>query len=523
MRDRVHLLRVVVVLAALLASTLPASTSAGAARLDYTLTISRPGADRVDVSIRVEGATEQAVDLAMPAWLPGVYRIQKYHGAVRDLAAVDDAGSPLAVSTPSAGVWRIASAGAPFTVRYQLDVSGRQKLFSRSQLDKRTGVIAAGATLLYLPAHRDAPVSLALSLPDGWRAATPLEGDPGRYTATDYDELVDSPILVGDFGRLDFELRGIRFTIASDRRLDFDLTELATMSAKLANAQLDMFGTAPFAKYVILFMVTDDPGGTGDETGFVGLEHDESTLITIHPKLAANKKLASRYLAEVVSHEIFHAWNVRAIRPVQLDRADYLAPVRIRSLWLLEGATSYYAKRFVASALFSTDEGKTWFFDEMARSLAALESRKSLEEMSVEVPDGNLSSFVEIYPRGEATALLLDLRLRADSGGRVSLDDVLRRLYELRSYREEDLPAIVADVSGRDYSDFFRRYIAGREKPPVDEILALAGWETGTRVLGPGRFVRTIREKSRATADQQALGRSILVTRPAAAAAAGSR
>ena len=517
------ILRACLVAVAILVSVGQARTS-DAARLDYTVTAAKPGDERFQVSVHVTGVESPTADLAMPVWVPGVYQVQNYARAVRRIEAVDDSGTTLAVETPSESTWRVASGGAPFTVRYELDVSGGQKLFTKSQIDERMGVLQAGTSLPYLPAHRDARVSLRLDVPEGWRVATALDGGPRDFVAADYDELVDSPVLFGDFARLDFTLREIPFSVVVDKRLKFDVMKLGSFTAKLAGAQLEMFGSAPFRRYLFLYMVTDDTTGRGDNSGFLGLEHDESTLITIHPRLAASEEHSARWLAEVSSHELFHAWNVRAIKPEQLARPDYLEPPRVRSLWLLEGATSYYAKRFVAATLFSPEPGKEWFFGEMASSLATLESRESLEELSLEVPKGGLDSFRRIYPRGEATAFLLDLQMRADSEGRVGLDDVLRRLYALsrdgRGYREEDLPGIVAEVSGRDYSDFFRRFIAGREKPPIAAILDRAGWKLATRAVGSNKVVKSIREVENATEVQQQVRDAVLGRARAAAATA---
>jgi predicted metalloprotease with PDZ domain len=509
-----HLVIALGVLLIAIVATGDQTTASELPRLAYSVTIEKPGDKELDVTVRVEGVGGETVDLAMPTWLPGVYRVQNYSNAVRRFVAVDDAGKLLDVTMPSKNVWRVASRGAAFTARYALDVSRGQKLYSKCQVADRVGVIQAGTALLFLTAHREASVSLKLDLPEGWRVATALDGGPREFTAVDYDELVDSPVLVGDFTRLDFKIRGIPFAVVADKRLKFDITKLGVLHAKLANAQVEMFGCAPFPEYLFLYMVTEDASGRGDESIFLGLEHDESTLITIHPRLASSEDLSIRWLAEVSSHELFHAWNVRAIKPTQLVVPDYLEAPPVRTLWLLEGATSYYAKRFVATTLLSREAGKEWLFAELANSLAALESRESLEELSLEAGTSGPEAFDKLYPRGEATALLLDLQIRADSDGRLGLDDVLRRLYELsrtrQGFEEEKLPQLIAEVTGKDYSDFFRRYIGGCEKPPISDVLGLAGWSVATRAVGAKGFARSIAERERPSALQQRIREGVL-------------
>jgi predicted metalloprotease with PDZ domain len=490
------------------------TTASELPRVAYSVAVEKPGDKEFDVTVRVEGVGGETVDLAMPTWLPGVYRVQNYAEAVRRFVAVDDTGKPLNVTMPSKNVWRVASHAASFTAQYALDVSRGQKLYSKSQVADRVGVIQAGTALLFLPGHREASVSLKLDLPEAWRVATALDGGPREFTAVDYDELVDSPVLFGEFTRLDFKIRGIPFAVVADKRLKFDIMKLGALNSKLADAQIEMFGSAPFPEYLFLYMVTEDASGRGDESIFLGLEHDESTLITLHPRLALSEDLSVRWLAEVSSHELFHAWNVRAIKPTQLVLPDYLEAPPVRTLWLLEGATSYYAKRFVAATLMSREAGKEWLFAELANSLSALESRESLEELSLEAGTSGPEAFYKLYPRGEATALLLDLQIRADSHGRLGLDDVLRQLYEMsrtrQGFEEEKLPKLIADVTGRDYSEFFRRYIGGREKPPVGDVLGLAGWSLATRAVGAKGFARSIAERERPSALQQRIREGVL-------------
>ncbi len=470
------------------------------------------------IDVRVDGATEPAVELRMPSWQPASYALQPYAGAASRVEARDEQGAALRVSKPDADSWRVEASGRPFTLSYALDVSDKQKLYSKSYCYETAGAIQAGATLVYLPAHRRAPVRVALELPESWQVATPMQGGPRAFTAADYDELVDSPILFGDLRRADFAVRGLPFSAAWDARLGFDETEIVSSLSKMAEIEIGLFGEAPFDRYAFLYLRTPDPSGNGDESLAVGIEHARSTLITLDPVLAAAPMTMRHVLAETNAHELFHAWNVKAIRPTSLDRPDYATAPRVRSLWLLEGVTSYYADRVVAAIDVNHELAAVQLRTEFASVVSAEPHGRSVEQVALDLPRAGLEIMAPIYVRGEGLGLLLDVELRVATANRAGLDDVMRLLYE-RSRRgdepfdEDELPAVFSKVAGRDMRDFFHRYVAGSETPPVERILASAGWQIGdapVRVGPQQRTVRALVETPRSTPLQQEIRKSIL-------------
>jgi predicted metalloprotease with PDZ domain len=508
---RTALARALLLAVAVLAASVSAARAAERASLAYRVAAD-PAANAFHVGVRVEGAAEPAVDLRMPSWQPASYALQPYADAASHVEARDDRGVPLRVTKPDRSTWRVEAGGHPFTLAYDLDLSDRQKLYSKSYCYATAGAVQAGGTLPYLPTHRDAPVRVTLDAPEAWQVATPLEGSGRTFAAADYDELVDSPILFGDLRRVDFAVRGIPFSLVYDARLPFDEAALASELARTAEVEIDMFGSAPFDKYLFLYLLTPDPSGNGDESLAVGIEHARSTLITIDPVLASAPTGLREVLAETDAHELFHAWNVKAIRPAELDRPDYAEAPRVRSLWMLEGVTSYYADRVVAAVSAEREAAGRQLRSELGTAVSLPPQGRPIEQVGVDVPRAGLESMVAIYVRGEGLGLLLDLEVRAATANRAGLDDVMRTLYErsrrgAQPYREDELPAVFSKVAGRDMSEFFRRYVAGAETPPVERILGAAAWRLG------GSAARTLVDDPHATPLQQQIRASILSVR----------
>jgi predicted metalloprotease with PDZ domain len=495
MRSR-RLVRALLV-AAIVAVAPAAVCASERAALEYTIAPDA-AAQAFRVRVHVTGADEDAVELRMPSWQPASYAVQPYADAASRVAAVDAAGTALAVTRADASSWRVSSSGRDFTFSYELDLSDRQKLYSKSYASTTAGAVQAGATLVYLPAHRDARIRVALDLPEAWTVATPLAGGPRAFTARDYDELVDSPILFGDLRRADFVVRGVEFSAIYDARLGFDRDELVRSLARFADLEIALFGDAPFARYQFLYLLTPDPSGNGDQSLAVGIEHASSTLITIDPVLAAAPVAFRDVVADTSAHELFHAWNVKAIHPRSLHRPDYAKAPRVRSLWLLEGVTSYYADRIAATAAADSALAEVQLRSSLADDVSQPATGPSLEAIGLEVGTAGLETMLPLYARGAGMGLLLDLEIRTATGDRRSLDDVMRALYARSDrgatpYDEDDLAEAVSHAAGRDMSEFLRRYVAGAEAPPVERILAGVGWRVGRAPVPSGRPEATVR------------------------------
>ncbi|HWQ36258.1 MAG TPA: PDZ domain-containing protein [Blastocatellia bacterium] len=462
-----------------------AAAHAAEPAIAYTVTMPQPSKHVFHVTMEIREPAAASFEVRMPVWMQAVYELQNYAEQVAQLKAHTPAGEPVELRPVSDHAWQISlPRPAPVIIEYDLDVGNRHKLFGKSYLEKSGAVIHGGAFFLYSPELRRAPASLSIELPKDWAVASSLVGSsaPGRaeFTTQDYDELTDSPVMLGEFERTDFTVGGIIFSVVTDERLKSRHKNLVASAQKIAAHTLDFFGGAPFDRYLFLYFSTSDPSGAGHNTPMVGYEHLKSTLITADPDLNGAPQDFTTWLYRTVSaHELFHAWNVKAIRPAQLHYPDFDAPPSVRSLWLLEGFTEFYAQKFILQ-LFEGGRPDN-FYTRMNRNLRACTSAVSLEQISLKAATEPLDEFSLLYSRGSAAGLLLDLKLREVTRNERGLDDFMRALW-LRygatrtPYDESALPGLLNEIAATDLSRFHRQHLAGAWPLPLAEYLRLGGW-----------------------------------------------
>jgi predicted metalloprotease with PDZ domain len=249
-------------------------------------------------------------------------------------------------------------------------------------------------------------------------------------------------------------------------------TLFASMVQRICEYQIDLMGDLPFTKYVFLYHFN-----LGFGSG--GLEHLNSTTISLSAPMLKDSVTTG---ASVTAHEFFHLWNVKRIRPKALGPFDYSQPVRTKALWFGEGVTSYYADLTQVRTGLITPQ---LFLYLQARQIRILQTnpdrlQTSVEKASWEIWErGYGSAGVNYYNKGQLLGLLLDLRLRRETGNKKSLDDLFRYLNENyakqgKGFKEDELPEIAGNIAGQDVSDFFAKYVAGVDELPYQEYLA--GW-----------------------------------------------
>ncbi len=310
----------------------------------------------------------------------------------------------------------------------------------------------------------------------------------GAFVASSYDELIDHPVAMGPLTGTTFELAGVQHQITVIGAQDVDLDRLRQDVELVCGAHVDMFGgSLPLSRYV--FMVTAVGSGHG------GLEHRNSSALLCSRDALPRKGHAAmtdtyRQFLALVSHEYFHLWNIKRIRPAEfvplvLDREVYT-----RQLWVFEGITSYYDDLgLLRSGLIGT-EG---YLELLGRSLTAVyrtpgRRRQTLEEASFDAwikfykPDENApNAIVSYYSKGAMVALALDLELRLQTEGRCTLDDVMRALWEnygvdgVRGLPADGFELLAEEVSGLNLAEFFRQSLRTTVDPPVGILLAQFG------------------------------------------------
>jgi predicted metalloprotease with PDZ domain len=455
--------------------------------LRYAVRLGTPGRHVGEIELRFPADTD-TVDVALPAWSPGSYLIRDYARHVRDLLVTAADGTPRRAAKRDKSTWTIETAGArELIVRYA--VYGHDLSVRTNHIDASHAFLHGPATFLY-PTHlRDAPIELAIEAPDGWALTTamapaPAAAAPWRLAAAGIDELYDHPIHVGPVRTYAVPARlPVRLAIWGERAPggSFDEQRLTTDLAAVVDDHLGRFGEAPFTHYTFLLLLAHEAYG--------GLEHRASSVNLYNPYFAASRK-SYEGLLELLSHELFHAWNGKRIAPRPLLEIDYAREAYTRCLWAVEGLTSHYDRYALRSAGRITAKS---FLEKVLDDWARLQAtpgraRHSLEAASFDAwiklykPDeSNLNTTVSYYVKGGLAMIALDLQIRRRTEGARSLDDVVRALWQRHGARgeahPEDLQPIFEEASGLSLADVFERQIRGTEDPDLPGELAHVGLE----------------------------------------------
>ena len=448
-----------------------------------------PHAHVYEVSVTIDDPLPAGHRFSLPTWVPGSYLIREFARHFLRVTATSN-GAPLAVTKLDKSTWRTAPARGPVTLVahvYAFDLSVRG-----AYLDQTRGYFN-GPCVFLLPEGRErAPCVVDLARPEGpayaaWRVATTLarDGAPdrgfGTYRAESYDDLIDHPVETSDFDWVAFDVRGVPHEVAITGRHDADLARLARDLARVCDWQVGLFAEAPFDRY--LFQVT----AVGD--GYGGLEHRSSTsLVCRRDELphAADDKIDDDYLTflGLASHEYFHAWNVKRIKPAAFMPYDLAREAYTRQLWAFEGFTSYYDDlALVRCGLIEPAR----YLELLGRTLTTVRRvpgrlTQSVAESSFDAwikfyrQDENApNALVSYYAKGSLVGCALDLVLRRD--GRATLDDLMRALWQRYGrpgvgVPEDAIAALASELAGHDLASFFARYVDGTEDPPLAELLA---------------------------------------------------
>ena len=476
--------------------------------ITYRLSMSRPVSHLFEVRIEVElpeGPPPKSIDFQMPKWSPGRYAPFDFAKNVQQfeaLGGICPSGAQckmpsFPVSRADDQTWRVPTMNTHrLTIRYKVfgnDLSG-----TFSQLDSRHANFNGGSIFMYLVDHKQDPVSLSITPPPNWKIVNGRieRKDQTEWQFANWDILIDTPTEIApDLSVDEFQVDGKLYRVMVHSFGDEGGKRAALVRdiEKIVRAETAMWGPPEFDSYTFLIhFAADDHSGDG-------MEHLTSTQI-IEPGALGEDGVYGSAL-DTVAHEFFHVWNVKRLRPVELGPWDFTHPVNTRGLWIAEGLTNYYGHLMMRRAGIWDD---TRFFRTESQTVTGIENAlgshlMSAEESSLLAPflDGaphaqrtNLANTsISYYPKGELIGLVLDLLIRGKTGGKASLDEVMRRMYAEfylkspnatyylrgRGYTNEDFLRVASEVSGFDLSDFFQRYVRGVEILPYDEALAFVG------------------------------------------------
>jgi predicted metalloprotease with PDZ domain len=475
--------------------------------IQYTIVPKDLAGHLFDVTVTVAEPSPEGQVFALPAWIPGSYMIREFARNIVRIRA-EAGGATVRLAKLDKHSWRAAPVAGPLTVHYEVyawDLSVRA-----AHLDRTHGFFNGTSVFLRVAGQEARPHLVDIQRPAdpatrGWRVATALPEAGakrygfGMYAAGDYDELVDHPVEMGEFTLGGFTAHGIRHDIVITGRVpNLDMPRLEKDLKAICETQIAFFEPktkkAPMDRYVFLTMVVGD--------GYGGLEHRASTALicartdlptTAAPKTAEPNEGYIKFLG-LCSHEYFHTWNVKRIKPAVFAPYDLQVENYTPLLWLFEGFTSYYDDlMLVRSGIIS----EATYFKLLGKTMGSVlrgtgRTKQSIADSSFDAwskyyrQDENApNAIISYYTKGSLVGLAFDLTIRARTDGAKSLDDIMLALWDrygrdfymggARGVTEQDVESLFDEVSGVRLKSIFDRYIRGTEDIPLAKLYAPFG------------------------------------------------
>lgn len=464
--------------------------------IHYRISSTNPAAHYFDIRLKIASPDPAGQLIRMPAWIPGSYMIRDFARNIVEISAFSNAG-PIALTQLDKSSWQLAPCTQPVTVSYRVyawDLSVRG-----AHLDTTHGYFNGASVFLEVVGQGSNPCSLEIIAPQihaaaEWQLATSLrrqdagsasdvEWGFGHFVAHDYQELIDHPVEMGRFTQFDFSACGVRHDVVLSGRFNCDNERLASDLKRICEQQIRLFGEpAPMPRYVFMVMVVGE--------GYGGLEHRDSTsLICSRNDLPqpGQSQMSEEYrnFLGLCSHEYFHSWNVKRIKPAPFEQPDLTRELYTPLLWAFEGITSYYDDlALVRSGCVSRQSylellGQTITRVQRSRGRArqsAAESSFNAWSKFYKQDENSQNAIVSYYTKGALIALCIDLKLRQLSGNKKSLDDVMRLLWTNylqtgQGIGEYEIQQTITQLLGADISGYLEQLIYSREELPLSEML----------------------------------------------------
>jgi predicted metalloprotease with PDZ domain len=458
------------------------TTTAAGSRPDisYTVSMSQPSTHLLEVEMRVRwNEMPRALELKMPVWTPGSYLIREYARHVQDFQARTERG-PLTWRKINKNTWQIDSEGTREVIA-TYRVYANELTVRTNELNDEHAFWNNAALLMFPAGQLAAPSTVTVNPYSTWKIATGLPRAGGRgntFRAENYDILYDSPFEVSNFKEIGFTVSGKPHRIVFSGEGNYDMQKTAADVAKIVEEARKIFGELPYNDYT--FIVNLRGGG--------GLEHLNSTALQFD-RFGFQPESRYKGFLGLAAHEYFHAFNVKRIRPDALGPFDYENENYTKLLWVAEGGTEYYSNILLRRAGLISEreylEGRASGIEQLLSQPGRFET--SVEEASFDAwikyyrqDENSVNNQISYYDKGEIVSMMLDITIRGLSGGKRSLDDVMRTLYndfykKGRNYTPEDFQKAAEAAAGRSLDDFFTKYVRGEADFDYNAIVSYIG------------------------------------------------
>lgn len=452
-------------------------------KIAFTVSFSEPQAHYADVEMEISGLKDNQIDLKMPVWAPGSYLIREFAKNVESFKAVDNSGKRLSANKIDKNTWRVSNAKGSIKVSYRVysnEISVRTSFINESH-----AFLSPTGIFLYPAGKLQLPSTITIVPYKGWtKISTGLDkvaAKENTYSAPNFDILYDSPIEVGNQDIFYFDAAGVAHEVAMYGGGNYDKEVLKRDMAKIVHEQTKVFGINPNKRYVFIVHNFNSGGG--------GLEHLNSTVLGASRNAYNTEAGLLRFLA-LVSHEYFHLWNVKRLRPIALGPFNYDRENYTSNLWIAEGFTAYYQDVFTMRAgLLSSEK----YISGLGAAISALENQpgnkiQTLSESSFDAwikqyrPNENSNnSTISYYSKGALIALIMDLEIIHSTKGKAGLDEVMKAMYDeyyvkqKRGYTDKEFKEMAEKIAGHSLNDMYDNYINGLATIDYGKYLNYAG------------------------------------------------
>lgn len=422
--------------------------------VDYKISIQNPATHYAHVTMDIKDVKEKTIYVKMPVWTPGSYMVREFERNVEQVLANSDDAS-LTVQKTDKSTWKIENPKGLKHVRVSYRLYCFENTVRTSYIDSDHAFLLLTSALMY--ADRQGPGTLEIEYPETWTAisTTLPQVKPNHFTFENYDELVDSPIEIGNHRELRFEVAGVVHRVAMVGSNNCPTDKFTKDLEKICRTMYEIVGAHPCKSYLFIVHHVEEGGG--------GLEHANSNVVQMRRFAYSNKEQYLAFLS-LCAHEYFHLWNVKRIRPAALGPFDYSRENHSKLLWVAEGITSYYDELAMYRAGFRTE---TEYLRILSGTFSATLNRKGAEVQSMHDAsfdawikeyrpnENSINSQISYYMKGAAMAALLDIELLSATQGKQGLDHLMRYLYnefyiqKQRGFSDDEFYAAIDHIAGK--------------------------------------------------------------------------
>lgn len=433
--------------------------------MNYRLYFENPELHLIRVQMDLPANAGQQ-EIHLPKWRPGRYEMAPYAERIVDARAWSASGYPLPVTKLATHTWVIGMNGeaAVFEWKYYAIVADA----GGSYFDQDQVYINPCNLLMYDATQIDAPCQMTLDLPEDYQLACGLRREGFTLFAKDFHEIVDCPLIASQtLQHHVIDVEGIPFNLWFQGEVKPHWRKIETDFRGFIKAQLKLFGGFPARDYHFLFQIHN-------KNIYHGVEHSNSTAIALGPGFRMDEEKEYEDLLSISCHELFHTWNVKAIRPADMQPYQYDREQYSRLHYITEGVTTYYGELLVFKCgawplqeflgVFNRDFLRKHYANTGRRHISLEHS--SFESWLVGYDEGVPNRKISFYTKGALAAFILDVTIRRGSGNARSLDTVMREMYERFGktsigYTGEDYKSIAEAHAGHSLDDYFNDYISG--------------------------------------------------------------